>query len=92
MPHIYDKIDCTVAVFVGQQAKVLLVPHRALGKWLPLGGHIELNADPVLRNIPQQYAYRGSTDERRRATTGHTDTYAHLDRGWRPHDRRGYVG
>ena len=46
MPHIHDKIDFTVAIFVVQQAKVLLVHHRALNKWLPLGGHIELDEDP----------------------------------------------
>ena len=28
MPHIHDKIDFTVAIFVVQQAKVLLVHHR----------------------------------------------------------------
>ena len=43
MPHIHDKIDFTVAIFVVQQAQVLLVHHRALDKWLPLGGHIELD-------------------------------------------------
>src|SRR5713101_9083016 len=48
MPHIHDKIDFTVAIFVVQQAKVLLVHHRALGKWLPLGGHIELDEDPEI--------------------------------------------
>ena len=46
MPHIHDKIDFTVAIFVVQQAQVLLVHHRALGKWLPLGGHIELDEYP----------------------------------------------
>src|SRR5215510_8999602 len=46
MPHIHDKIDFTVAIFVVQQAQVLLVHHRALDKWLPLGGHIELDEDP----------------------------------------------
>ena len=46
MPHIHDKIDFTVAIFVVQQAHVLLVHHRALDKWLPLGGHIELDEEP----------------------------------------------
>src|SRR5437667_6192656 len=46
MPHIHDKIDLTVAIFVVQQARVLLVHHRALDKWLPLGGHIELDEEP----------------------------------------------
>lgn len=46
MAHIHDKIDFTVAIFVVQDQKVLLVHHRALGRWLPLGGHIELDEDP----------------------------------------------
>ena len=46
MPHIHYAIDFTVAIFVVLQRKVLLVHHRKLGKWLPLGGHIELNEDP----------------------------------------------
>jgi hypothetical protein len=33
MPHIHDKIDFTVAIFIVQQAQVLLVHHRALDKW-----------------------------------------------------------
>ncbi len=40
MPHIHDKIDFTVAIFVVQQAQVLLVHHRALDKWLPHIGMI----------------------------------------------------
>jgi 8-oxo-dGTP pyrophosphatase MutT (NUDIX family) len=46
MAHIHDKIDFTVAIFVVQDGKVLLVHHRKLDKWLPLGGHIELDEDP----------------------------------------------
>ena len=38
MPHIHDKIDFTVAIFVVQQAQVLLVHHRALDKWLRWAG------------------------------------------------------
>jgi 8-oxo-dGTP pyrophosphatase MutT (NUDIX family) len=44
--HIHEKIDFTVAIFVVQQSKVLLIHHRNLDKWLPLGGHIELHEDP----------------------------------------------
>jgi 8-oxo-dGTP pyrophosphatase MutT (NUDIX family) len=46
-----------VAIFVVQQAKVLLVHHRTLGKWLPLGGHIELDEDPeqaALREVREE--------------------------------------
>jgi 8-oxo-dGTP pyrophosphatase MutT (NUDIX family) len=46
MAHIHEKIDFTVAIFVVQRGKVLVIHHRNLGKWLPLGGHIELDEDP----------------------------------------------
>jgi 8-oxo-dGTP pyrophosphatase MutT (NUDIX family) len=46
MAHIHEKIDFTVAIFVVHQGKVLLILHRKLGKWLPLGGHIELDEEP----------------------------------------------
>ena len=46
MPHIHDKIDFTVSLFIVHEQKVLLVHHRKLQKWLPLGGHIELDEDP----------------------------------------------
>jgi 8-oxo-dGTP pyrophosphatase MutT (NUDIX family) len=48
MPHIHEKIDFTVAIFVVHERKVLLIHHRALDKWLPLGGHIELDEDPEI--------------------------------------------
>lgn len=46
MAHLHEKIDFTVAIFVVHNGKVLLVHHRQLDKWLPLGGHIELQEDP----------------------------------------------
>ena len=48
MAHIHEKIDFTVAIFVVHDRKVLLVHHRKLDKWLPLGGHIELDEDPEI--------------------------------------------
>ena len=48
MPHIHELIDFTVAIFVVQDRKILLILHRKLNKWLPLGGHIELNEDPEI--------------------------------------------
>ena len=48
MAHIHEKIDFTVAIFVVQNGQVLLIHHRKLDKWLPLGGHIELDEDPEL--------------------------------------------
>jgi len=46
MPHIHDAIDFTVSLFIVHEERVLLVHHRALQKWLPVGGHIELDEDP----------------------------------------------
>lgn len=46
MAHIHEKIDFTVAIFVVHERKILLIHHRKLDKWLPLGGHIELDEDP----------------------------------------------
>ena len=57
MAHIHEKIDFTVAVFVVHGGKVLLVHHRKLDKWLPLGGHIELDEDP------EQAALREAKEE-----------------------------
>ncbi|MDA7916370.1 NUDIX domain-containing protein [Verrucomicrobia bacterium] len=57
MPHIHDKIDFTVAIFIVQDAKVLVIHHRKLKKWLPIGGHIELDEDP------EQAALRESKEE-----------------------------
>jgi 8-oxo-dGTP pyrophosphatase MutT (NUDIX family) len=57
MAHIHERIDFTVAIFVVHQQQVLLVLHRRLGKWLPLGGHIELDEDP------EQAALREAREE-----------------------------
>ncbi len=46
MAHIHEKIDFTVAIFVVNRGKVLVIHHRNLDRWLPLGGHIELDEDP----------------------------------------------
>jgi 8-oxo-dGTP diphosphatase len=51
MAHIHEKIDFTVSVFVVRENKVLLVHHRKLKKWLPVGGHIELDEDPEIAAI-----------------------------------------
>ena len=57
MPHIHEKIDFTVAIFVVKEGQVLLIHHRQLNKWLPLGGHIELDEDPemaALREVREE--------------------------------------
>lgn len=57
MAHIHQDIDFTVAIFVVESDKVLLVHHRNLNKWLPVGGHIELDEDP------EQAAFREALEE-----------------------------
>ncbi|MGD0664549.1 MAG: NUDIX domain-containing protein [Rhabdochlamydiaceae bacterium] len=36
----------TATTYIIQDGKVLLIPHAKLGKWLPPGGHVELNETP----------------------------------------------
>jgi len=57
MPHIHDLIDFTVEAFIVHEGKVLLVHHKGLAKWLPVGGHIELDEDP------EQALFREITEE-----------------------------
>jgi ADP-ribose pyrophosphatase YjhB (NUDIX family) len=57
MPHIHEKIDFTVSLFIVEGEKVLLVHHKKLDRWLPIGGHIELDEDP------EQAAYREAKEE-----------------------------
>ncbi len=46
MAHLFYDLDFTVAVFVVREDRVLLVHHRKLNKWLPIGGHIEIGENP----------------------------------------------
>lgn len=46
MPHIHEKIDFTVEVFIVHKNRVLLRMHDKYRKWLSVGGHIELDENP----------------------------------------------
>lgn len=46
MPHIHKLIDFVVDIYIVYKDKVLLIHHKELKKWLPIGGHIELDEDP----------------------------------------------
>ena len=59
MAHIHEKIDFTVSIFVVKDGAVLLVLDRNLGKWLPLGGHIELDEDPEQAALREAYEESG---------------------------------
>lgn len=58
MPHINYAYDFTVTAFiVSSSKKVLLVNHPKYNKWIPVGGHIELDEDP------EQALYREIKEE-----------------------------
>lgn len=57
MAHIFYDLDFTVAVFIVRGDQVLLVHHRKLKKWLPVGGHIEIGENP------EQAALRETLEE-----------------------------
>lgn len=57
MPHIHDKIDFTVEVFVVYKDTVLLRKHDKYKIWLSVGGHVELNEDPnqtAIREVKEE--------------------------------------
>ncbi|MFA6585890.1 MAG: NUDIX domain-containing protein [Candidatus Paceibacterota bacterium] len=47
MPHIHEKIDYCVEVFIVHKDKVLLRFHEKHNLWLSVGGHIELDENPL---------------------------------------------
>ena len=47
MPHIHEKIDFTAEAFIVYKDKILLRMHDKLKVWMSVGGHIELDEDPV---------------------------------------------
>jgi 8-oxo-dGTP pyrophosphatase MutT (NUDIX family) len=57
VPHIHEKIDFTVSIFISQSRKVLFIFHKQLQRWLRIGGHIELEEHP------EQAAIREAKEE-----------------------------
>ncbi len=45
MAHIHEKIDFCVGAYIVHDQKVLLVDHKKLQNWMPVGGHVELDED-----------------------------------------------
>lgn len=57
MPHIHEKIDFTVEVFIVHHNKVLLRKHDKYKIWLSVGGHIELDENPnqaAIREVKEE--------------------------------------
>ncbi len=46
MAHTHELIDFIINIYIIYKGKVLLIYHKKLDKWLPIGGHIELDEDP----------------------------------------------
>lgn len=59
MPHLHEKIDFTVALLIVHESRILLVLHRKLGRWLPIGGHIELDEDPEMAALREAWEETG---------------------------------
>ncbi|MFA6447639.1 MAG: NUDIX domain-containing protein [Patescibacteria group bacterium] len=57
MPHIHELIDFVATGYIVHDDKILLIFHKQLKRWLPVGGHIELNEDPehaLFREIKEE--------------------------------------
>ncbi|MCL4354020.1 NUDIX domain-containing protein [Patescibacteria group bacterium] len=57
MPHVHKLIDFAVSGFIVYEGKVLLIKHKQLKKWLPVGGHIELDENPedaIIREVKEE--------------------------------------
>ena len=55
--HYQYAVDFTIACYIVRGDRVLMIHHRALDKWLPLGGHIDPGEDPdqaLLREIQEE--------------------------------------
>ncbi len=51
MAHIHEKIDWTVGVYIVFKNKVLIRLHEKYNMWIHVGGHVELDEDPVTAAI-----------------------------------------
>ena len=57
MAHIHKLIDFVVTAYIVNKNRVLLVHHKLLDQWLPVGGHIELHEDSdqaLMRKIKEE--------------------------------------
>ncbi len=81
MPHIHDKIDFTVEVFIVYKNKVLLRMHDKYKMWLSVGGHIELDEDPeqaALREVREEVGLDVELYDETDAHSINSDSYKEL--------------
>jgi 8-oxo-dGTP pyrophosphatase MutT (NUDIX family) len=81
MPHIHEKVDFTVEVFVVYKDRVLLRKHDKYKIWLSIGGHIELDEDPnqaAVREVKEEVGLDIILADDLLMQTENTDTYTEL--------------
>jgi 8-oxo-dGTP pyrophosphatase MutT (NUDIX family) len=81
MPHIHEKIDLTVEVFVVNKRRVLLRKHDKYKLWLSIGGHVELDEDPTeaaVREVKEEVGLDIELNDHLQDYKEHTDRYAEL--------------
>ncbi len=78
MPHLHEQYDFVVSAFVVHDGKVLLIHHKSYNKWLPLGGHIEMDEDP------EQALYREIDEESGLKVRVLAEKPKKMDRGVKP--------
>ena len=57
MPHIHKDIDLVASIYIVYENNILLVFHKKLQSWLPIGGHVELHEDAeeaLMREIREE--------------------------------------
>ncbi|MBX4210924.1 NUDIX domain-containing protein [Candidatus Parcubacteria bacterium] len=81
MPHIHEKIDFTVEVFIVHKNKVLLRKHDKYKIWLSVGGHVELDEDPnaaALREVKEEVGLDVKLFDERKISKVLTEDYKEL--------------
>jgi 8-oxo-dGTP pyrophosphatase MutT (NUDIX family) len=81
MAHIHEKVDFTVEVFIVHNNKVLLRMHDKYNIWMSVGGHIELDENPIeaaLREVKEEVGLDVTIVGSKPETTEIDENYDHL--------------
>lgn len=57
MPHIHKDIDLVASIYIIHNNQILLIFHKKLQSWLPIGGHVELHEDAeetLMREVQEE--------------------------------------
>ena len=81
MPHLHEKIDFTVEVYIVCGNEVLLRMHDKYKMWLAVGGHVELDEDPnqaAVREVKEEVGLDIALFDTRLETIPTTETFRDL--------------